>query len=174
MLLLELLEHAPAQRRQSKQRQRDVAQDRVVGEQRNDLIGPRHAKMRTAMRRNPGDVPVEQPDRAGVGGDLAGDQVEQGGLAGPVGTDDQAALTWLDRQVDIGGDAQSAELLAEIADGERGQGLSSSLGGAAVAPKRVACHSQRASRTEPGTRPSGMKVMMRTKITPSTRFQRST
>src|SRR5215510_13815088 len=129
--------------------------------------------MGTAMRRNPGDVPVEQPDRAGIGCDLAGDQVEQRGLAGPVGADDQAALARLDRQVDIGGDAQSAEVLAEIADGERSHGLSSSLGRASVAPERVACHSQRARRTEPGTRPSGMKVIMTTKITPRTRFQRS-
>jgi len=67
------------------------------------------------------DVPVEQGDRAAVGAKLAGDQVEERGLSGPVGADDETALTGLDRQVDAGGDAQPAERLREIADGQRAQ-----------------------------------------------------
>ena len=57
-----------------------------------------------------------------VGRDLAGDEIEQRGLAGAVGADDQAPLARLDREVDIGGDAQAAERLAQVIDGERGHG----------------------------------------------------
>src|SRR5262249_44455342 len=107
--------------------------------------------------------------------DLAGDQIEQRRLAGAVRADDQATLAGRDRKIDVGGDAQAAELLAEIADAERSHGTRSSLGCGADAPV-FACglfRIQRKSRTEPGPSPSGMKLMMTTKMTPSTRFQRS-
>ena len=52
-------------------------------------------------------------DRAAVGRDLAGDQVEQRGLAGAVGADDQPPLARLDDEIDVGGDAQAAERFAE-------------------------------------------------------------
>jgi hypothetical protein len=71
--------------------------------------------------RHPRDVPVEQADRAGVGPKLAGDEVEERGLAGPVGADDEPPLTGLDDQVDVGRDAQAAERLRELSDGQRAQ-----------------------------------------------------
>jgi hypothetical protein len=71
--------------------------------------------------RHPRDVPVEQGDRAPVGAKLAGDQVEERGLAGAVGADDEPALAGLDRQVDVGGDAQAAERLRQLPDGQRAQ-----------------------------------------------------
>jgi len=67
------------------------------------------------------DVLVEQSDRAAVGRELARDQVEERGLAGAVGADDEPALAGLDRQVDARRDAQSAERLAEVANRQRAQ-----------------------------------------------------
>ena len=46
VLAVEVDERVPAQRRQAEQRQRDVVQDRVAGEQRDDLIGAGEAEMR--------------------------------------------------------------------------------------------------------------------------------
>src|SRR4029434_10934816 len=84
--------------------------------------------MRTTVKRNPGDVLLEQPDRAGVGRYLAGDQVEQRGLAGAIGPDDQSAISVRARKIDVGGDPQAAKVFAKIADAERGHGTRSSLG----------------------------------------------
>src|SRR5262249_18890952 len=121
------------------------------------------------------NVAIEQPDRSRVGRDLAGDQVEQRGLARAVRADDQAPLAGLDRERDIARDAQAAERLAQVVEGERGHGLRSAAGRAAAPLNRAPRprQAERASRTEPGTSPSGMKVIIRTKMTPSTRFQRT-
>src|SRR5262245_1032904 len=174
-LMVEAAERVPAQRRQAEQSERDVPQDGVLWKQRDDLIGARHPEMRPAMARHAGDVAAEQQDRSAVGGELAGDQVEQRGLAGAVRADDQPPLPGLDGKRDVGGDAQAVERFAQPTDGERGHGWRSSTGGLSLelARARSAFSPQRASRTEPGTSPSGMKLMMATKITPSTRFQRS-
>jgi len=67
------------------------------------------------------DVLIEQGDRAAVGRELARDQIEQRGLPGAVGTDDEPALTGLDRQVDARRDAQPAERLGEVANRQRAQ-----------------------------------------------------
>ena len=127
-------ERVPAQRRQAEQRERDVAQDGVAREQRDDLVGARHAEMRAPAAGHARDVAAEQRDRAAVGRDLAGDQVEQRGLAGAVRADDQAPLAGLDREVDVGGDAQAAEGLAQRFDGERGHALRSPAGRSAARP----------------------------------------
>src|ERR1043166_2883961 len=127
------------------------------------------------MARHAGDVAIEQTDRSAVGRKLPGNEVEQGRLAGAVGTDDQPPFPGLDAQVDVGGDAQALERLAQLVDGERGHGLRSPTGRTGAPFNRVcsACQPHRHSRTVPGTSPSGMKLMMMTKTTPSTRFQRS-
>src|SRR5262249_35220215 len=96
-------------------------------------------------------------------------------LAGAVWPDDQPALAGRDREIDVGGDPQAAERFVEALHGQRGHGRSpETRKPGTVARARNACQPMRQSRTEPGTRPSGMKVMMRTKITPSTMFQRTT
>ncbi len=59
-------------------------------------------------------------------------------------------------------------------DGERGHGFASGMAGAAPAFCRLnARHAVRDSRAVPGTRPSGMKMTMATKIAPSMKFQRT-
>ncbi len=127
--------------------------------------------MRAHARGQAHELAIEQRDRAAVGLELAGDEVEQRRLAGAVGADDEAALARLDGEIDGGGDAQAAEGFLERADGERAHRSPFAATGAGRG--RSARTPQRASRTEPGTNPSGMKMTMATKIAPSTKFQRS-
>src|SRR5437868_9553825 len=132
--------------------------------------------MRALAARRAGDIAAEQRDRAAVGRDLAGDQIEQRGLTGAIGTDDQPPLARRDIEIDVRGHAQTAERLVQTIDAERGHG-----GGAPTLPRTGELLRSRNARqpifqmrTDPGTKPSGMKVMMATKITPSTRFTRCT
>ena len=91
-LPVEIEKGVPTQRRQAEQRQGHVAQNRVVREEGDDLLGARHAKVRAPASGQTRDVAAKQHDRAAVAGDLAGDQVEEGGLAGSVRADDQPTL----------------------------------------------------------------------------------
>src|SRR5262245_22826183 len=119
--------------------------------------------MRAPARGDARDVLAEQRHRAAVGRNLAGDLVEERGLAGAVGADDQAALAGRDHKVDAVRDTQPSERLVEAGDGKRGHEIRSSVR-CATAPgtrARVQPQAARARRTEPGTRPSGMKLMMR-------------
>ena len=79
----------------------------------------------------------------------------------------------VDGEIDIGGDPQPAERLAEVMDDERGHGRFRSAGAAAWVAAAAAASAHAHSRTAPGTRPSGMNTTMATKIAPSTKFQRS-
>src|SRR5258706_16038566 len=58
-----------------------------------DLEGPRQSERGAPMRRQRGDVLLEQADDARADAEVACDQVEQRGLAGAVRSDDGAALT---------------------------------------------------------------------------------
>ena len=60
LLAVERDQRIPAQRRQAEQRQRHVAQDGVAREQRDDLIGARHAEMGALAARPAGNVAAEQ------------------------------------------------------------------------------------------------------------------
>src|SRR5712692_8982431 len=103
------------------------------------------------------DVPIEEGDGAAVRAELAGDEVEQRRLARAIRADDEPALPRLNAQAHVGGDAEAAEPLLEPANGQR-----------AHRPR-----TRRASRTAPGTSPSGMNTTMATKMAPRTKFQRS-
>src|SRR3974390_883912 len=110
-------------------------------------------------------------NRSTVGRDFASDQVEQRGLAGHVRADDQPPLARRDIEIDVIGDVQAAERLAEAREGERAHGLASV---ATTLPgklffRHISCH----SRALPGTRPSGIIMTIATKIAPSRKFQRS-
>jgi hypothetical protein len=109
LLPVEPDKRVPAQRRPAEQRQRDIAQQSLAREQGDDLIGARQAEMGAAPARDPGQLAPEQSDRATVGAQFAGDQVEQGGFAGAVAADDQAALARLDRKAHRGGDATARQ-----------------------------------------------------------------
>src|SRR6201981_34126 len=113
-------------------------------------------------------------NRTGIRRDLAGDQVEQRGLARAVWSDDQAAFALFNIEVDIARDAQSAERFGEPVDDQsahcRGPAVSGKFALVLALPRQI----ERVSRTTPGTRPSGMKTTIATKIAPSMKFQRST
>src|SRR5262249_29527933 len=130
--------------------------------------------MRAAAAGDAGDIAIEQQDRAAVRRELSHDEIEQRGLAGAVRADDQPPLARLDDQIDVGGDAQAPKRLAEPVDDKRGHCIAPGL--SAGATLRRPCserHPIRHSRTVPGTRPSGMKMTMSTKMAPSMKFQRS-
>src|SRR3974390_2382230 len=104
-------------------------------------------------------------NRSTVGRDFASDQVEQRGLAGTVRADDQPPLARRDIEIDFIGDVQAAERLAEAREGERAHGLASVA--TTLPGKLFFCHISCHSRALPGTRPSGIRMTIATKIAPS-------
>jgi hypothetical protein len=93
----------------------------LAREQRENLVSAREAEMHAPLRGHASQFLPEQPDRAGVGGEIAGDQVEQRGLAGAIRADDQAPLARHDRQRHVPGGGQAAEAFLEMRDFERGE-----------------------------------------------------
>src|SRR5260370_40757121 len=108
------------------------------------------------------DVLSEQRDRARVGCELSGDQIEQRGLAGPIGTDDETPLAGLDRKVDALGDTKAAERFRQSGDGQRRHGGAPAAGLRAGRRSRQRRRAKPQIRTAPGTNPSGM-----TELTPT-------
>ena len=70
----------------------DVVQHRELAEQADGLEGAGDAALGDQVGPQPGDVGAVQADRAAGGAQEAGDDVEQGGLAGAVGADDTEDL----------------------------------------------------------------------------------
>src|SRR3989441_12741093 len=87
---------------------------------------------------------------SGIARQVAGDQVEERGLAGAVRADDQAPLARRHLQGDVADGRQAAERLPQVLEAKRSHSLFT-----------------------PGTTPSGMNTTMRTKTRPSSVFQRS-
>src|SRR5262245_66477485 len=115
----------------------------------------------------------EQPHRTGIGGEVAGDQVEEGGLARPVRTDDQPPLARHDGERDVLRRRQAAEALAQMRDLERGRrhcAGSEAVPPAALRALKRFCNRRHAC-VQPGTRPYGMNMITTTKITPSSGVQ---
>jgi hypothetical protein len=111
----------PAPLVEPQQRQHHVVDEPLARKQRQNLIGARQAEVYAPLGRHPPQLPAEQPDRTGIGGEIAGDQVEQRGLAGAVRTDDQAPLARHDRKRHVPGGGQAAEALLEMRDFECGK-----------------------------------------------------
>src|SRR6185503_7341667 len=104
VLLGEARAWIPAQPRQAEQRQQQIVQQRVLGKERDDLIGSREAEMRAPPGGHARDVVVEQRDAAAVWRDLAGDEAEERRLAGAVGPDNQPPLARFDHEIDAARD----------------------------------------------------------------------
>jgi hypothetical protein len=92
-------------------------------EARCDLVehvavgGARHVLL------EPGDAqPGAAPDRAGVGRQVAGDHLQQAGLAGPVAADEGDALARLDAQVGRVEEREVAEGEGDAVEREKRQG----------------------------------------------------
>src|SRR5262249_49787683 len=114
-------ERVPAKPREPQERQDDVAQQRLAREERDDLVGSGHAQMEAPAARHARDVLVEERDGSAIGPELAGDQVEERRPPRPVGADDETPLAGLDRQAHVRGDAEPAERLLELPNGQRAQ-----------------------------------------------------
>src|SRR4051794_18488774 len=122
--------------------------------------------MRPAPARDVGKLMADQRNCTVVHREFAGDQVEQGRLAGAVWADDQPPLAGLDIKVEAASNTQSAERFLQAADRQSRHG----------APRFLLLRGSRQRRTRrsvPGTNPSGMKITMATKIAPSRKFHRS-
>ena len=87
---------------------------RILGKQRDDLIGARQAHMRPLMRLQTGNVGSEQLDLAGCWKKIPGDLVEQRGFTRAIGADDQTPFSWHDLQIYILCRRQTAEKFLEI------------------------------------------------------------
>src|SRR5574341_1801335 len=126
----------PASRRHAEQRQHDVLREGAPGEQGDDLVGAADAEVGAALGPAARHLAAEDADAAGIGAQLAGDQIEERRLAGAVRPEQQAALTLGHRQRHVVDRRQAAEGLPQ-ADGLERAGH---------------------SRPSPGTTPSGMKT----------------
>ena len=105
------LPEAEAGARARLHRQRDVLQGREAGQDLRDLERPGEAEAGAGRHRQPGHVVAVEEDAAGIGGEGAGDLVDEGGLAGAVGADDGVGLAGQDGEVDAGGHPEGAERL---------------------------------------------------------------
>src|SRR4029077_19792905 len=79
-----------------------------------DLEGAADAGTCNDVRRTAGDVAAVEPDPAGAWTHPACDQVEQRGLARPVGADDRVAVALVDLEVHGLDGAETAEALAQV------------------------------------------------------------
>ena len=70
----------------------------LARKQREYLIGAREPEVHAPLGRHFRELLAEQPHRPGIGGKVAGDEVEQRGLAGAVRADDQTSLAWHNRE----------------------------------------------------------------------------
>ena len=79
----------------------DIVDHRQPGEERGDLIGAPEAAADALMRRESRHVLAEEADHAGARREIAGDAVEQRGLAGAVRAEHGTPLARANRQGDV-------------------------------------------------------------------------
>ena len=90
-------------------REEQVVAHREVAKQQRRLVGAPQPFADALVRRQVGDVFAEEMDPPGGGREVAGDGVEQRGLAGAVGAEDRVLLAGGDRQRHVVDGAQRAE-----------------------------------------------------------------
>ena len=90
--------------------------ERVLREERDDLVGASESAMRALVRCQALHLFAEQQMRAGVAPQIARDEVEERGLAGAVGADDEPALAcfYFERDAVVAGRPPNAFLSAVI------------------------------------------------------------
>jgi len=94
-------QEAVAPTRHPAHRQEQIVPHREIAEQERGLVGAAKAHADPLVRRHRGHVLAEEADPPGGGREIAGDGVEQSGLAGAVGADERAALARGDREGDV-------------------------------------------------------------------------
>ena len=93
-----------------------VLDGRHLGEQPDVLEGARDARLRDLVHRGRLVRRAAQHEGAAVGRVQAGDDVEEGGLAGAVGADQAVDLARIDGDADVGQGLQAAEALGHAID----------------------------------------------------------
>ena len=81
-----------------------------------DLVSPPDAETAPGGRVQPGDVPPGEAHLAGAGGQVAGDEAEQAGLASPVRPHDPDGVPGADRETEIFRDDDAAEPLRHVVE----------------------------------------------------------
>src|SRR5262249_11737126 len=94
-------------------RREHVLVDREVRERRRDLKGAHDPAARTQVRGQSEELPSLESDRAAIGLDRSGDQVEDGALARAVGADHAQTVSRLEREGHVVGDDDGAESLPQ-------------------------------------------------------------
>ena len=97
----------------SEHRQVEVVLDAEAKEEPRLLVGPREPQPRPPRRRERGHVLAEQLDGARGRPKVAGDDVEERGLPGPVRPQDRATLAGTNFQVDVLDGVKPAEAPAD-------------------------------------------------------------
>ena len=97
-------------------RQREVVPYRQPIKDAGDLERTRQAMRHPLVHRHAGDVHAVKLDAPGVGGQRAGNQLDQGGFAGTVGADQGVHLTRAHAQAGVIGGAQTAIGLDQAID----------------------------------------------------------
>src|SRR5262249_49671456 len=121
--------------------------------------------MRTPVGWKVRDVRAKQPDRSGIGAQVAADLVKQRGLASAVRPDNQPALASLDAKSNVLRDGQTAEGFSQVDDVEGWIGCRCDHG-------PLVRHLE-VSRSTPGTIPLGITRTMKRNTSPKSMFHRS-
>src|SRR5258708_16023894 len=109
-------EGVPPCARKPEKRKRDVVLERVLREERDDLVGAREAAVHAVVGREPADLFAEQLDGARTPRQVAGEALEERGLASAVRADDEPPFPCLNAQGNIGDRGQAAERLLQVLD----------------------------------------------------------
>ena len=137
----------------------DIFQHVHVAEEFDVLEGTGQAGPGDAMRRPVADGAAAEDDLAAIGGQCAGDQVEQRGFTGAIGTDHGLDVLALDIEADVFDRVQSAEPAVELADLEQRRGHVRRL------PRT---HARKRSNVARARNPCGAKSIMPTRQPPKT------
>src|SRR5206468_7985038 len=128
-----------------------------AGKEVRTLERARDTAPRHRVRGQPRDGPAVEDDAPSAGRELAGDHVEEGGLARPVGADDGAALARLEGERHAGQRGERTEGSGDAVNGEEGEGH-----------ERTPTRPRRAP-----TMPPGAKRTKSTKVSPRMSIHRS-
>src|SRR5438128_361630 len=97
----------------SQHRVLQVLPDSQPRKDHGDLEGPSDARFRDDVSRSAGDVAAVEPDTPRARARAAGDEVEKGGLAGPVRADDRVPVALVNLEVHRIHRAETAEAAAQ-------------------------------------------------------------
>ena len=124
-------------------RKPDGLERRQIGIELVDLEGARQPAQHAGMHRHIGDVVAFQQDAAAIGLEHAGQQIDDGGLAGAVRADQGVAGALLDPERKLAGDLEPAELLFQPSGFQRERHGASLSGTATTALRPASCRMTR-------------------------------